>query len=349
MLYLIIKTEFMRSIIIVLLHIPFVSPLLAQNSIEDILEQGIKYHDQGNYDKAIEVYKTALEIDPKSPVVNYEIALSYFKKGDYKKTIEYSDAVLDQKDGYMREAYLTKGSAMDLLGKTEESIKLFKKAIKKTGEHYLLYYNMAFNYLKLNDLESAEDNVIKAIENNSNHATSHLMLAQIHNYKKNPVQTLLAAHYFLFLEPSSDRSQSAYQILLENFGGNVTKDEEKPNTINISLSVGNDDEFSSVKFMIGLLEASKSSEENKDKTDDEMFVENTDSFFTMMGELNENGDKGKTLWWTFYTPFFYDLAKSEHMEAYCKYISQSGNESSQQWLSDNGDKLDALDSWLQEN
>ena len=70
-----------------------VTPLLAQSSIDDLVEEGIKYHDKGDYDKAIETYKKALEINPESTLVNYEIALSYFSKGDYKLAIKYSDFI----------------------------------------------------------------------------------------------------------------------------------------------------------------------------------------------------------------------------------------------------------------
>jgi tetratricopeptide (TPR) repeat protein len=318
--------------------------IFAQNSVEDYVKEGIKYHDNGDYDKAIIAYNKALKLEPKSTLVNYEISLSYFSKGNYKDAIKYSDFVLKQKENHMLQAYLTKGSALDMLGKTKESIKLFEKALKQKEKHYLLYYNLGLNYYKLNNLDKAEENVINAIGLNSNHASSHLMLANIQNQKGNSVQTLLATHYFLFLEPNSKRSKEAYQILQNNFDGNVSKDSTKPKTINIMLSSNNDSQFGAAELMISMLEASKSLEENEGKTDDEMFIENTESFFKVLGELKKK--KNKEIWWTFYTTFFYDLAKSEHLETYCKYISQSVNESSQKWLTENNNKLTEFDTWL---
>lgn len=318
----------------------------AQSSIEDFVKEGIQYHDNGEYDKAIESYEKALNINPKSPLANYEIAYSYFSKGDYKKAIKYSDAVLKQKKDYLLQAYITKGSSLDLIGNTKESIKVFEKAIKETGGHYLLYYNLALNYYKLRDLDKAEENAIKAIENNSNHATSHLLLANIHNQKGNSVQTLLASHYFLLLEPNTNRSITAYQILQANFGGNVTKDESKPNTINIMLSPNSDPQIGAVELMISMLEASKSIEKNEGKTEDELFIDNTESFFKVLGELKT--EENTEIWWTFYTTFFYDLAQSEHLETYCKYISQSENENSKLWLAENEDKLSDFNRWVNE-
>jgi lipopolysaccharide biosynthesis regulator YciM len=329
---------------ITLLLLLFSTHLLAQSTIEKFVKQGIEYHDNGEYDLAIETYKKALDIDQNSPLVHYEIALSFFKKGDYEETIKHSDIVLNQNADYLIQAYMAKGSALDMLGKTKKSIKLFEKAIKKSGGHYLLYYNLALNYYKLNELNKAEENVLSAIELNSNHPSSHLILANIHNSQGNSVQSLLATHYFLFLEPNTSRSIQTYQMLQENFGGNVTRDENKPNTVNIMLSINDDSQFGAAELMVSLLEASKSTEENKGKTEDELFIENTDSFFTILGELNKKKDND--IWWSFYIPFFYDIADSEHIETYCKYISQSGNKNSMEWLYENETKIEEFDKWL---
>lgn len=337
----------MKKILITSILLLSITYTYSQKSVEDYVKEGIQYHDSGNYDKAIATYKKALKIYPSSTLVNYEISMSYFGAKQYKKAIEFSDKVLDQNADYMIQAYMTKGSALDVSGKTKESIMVFEKAIKKTEGHYLLHYNLALNYYKINEFDNAELNVIKAIGMNPNHASSHLMLAKMNDSKGNSVQTLLSIHYFLFLEANSTRSLEGYDILQRNFGGNVSKDENKPNTINIMLSPNDDSQFGAAELMISLLEASRTLEENEGKSDDEIFIENTESFFKVLGELKK--DKNKEIWWTFYTPFFYDIAKSDHLETYCKYISQVENESSKKWLSDNNEKLSEFDNWLKNN
>ncbi len=334
----------MKTLVSILL-ICFTSFLIeAQSKIDAYVESGIELHNQGHYKEAIAMYKRALEIEPKSSLVNYEISFSYFELGEYEKAIEYSDKVLKNKAEHMIYAYITKGSSLDLLGKTKESIKLFEKAIKTQENHYLLYYNLALNYYKINELKKAEENVIKAIEANNSHSSSHLMLAHIHNEQGNTVQTLLASYFFLFLEPNSSRSAATYELLHQTFGKNVTVDEDKPNTINISLSPKSDSEFSSVELMVAMLTASKSLEKNEGKTNEELFVQNTESFFKVLGELKK--DSNKNIWWEFYTTFFYKLAKSNHLETFCNYISQSGNKNAEKWLDENNDKLAELDNWL---
>lgn len=322
----------------------FTTSLLAQETVDEFIEEGIQYHDKGEYDNAIKAYKKALKLDPSSTLANYEISLSYFNKGDLDRSIEYADKVLDQKGGLMIQAYLSKGSALDMKGETKESIKLFKKAIAQTEGHYLLNYNLALNYYQIGQFKDAEKNTVAAIELNSYHPSSHLLLAKINNDQGNSSKTLLAAHYFLFLEPNSSRSSEAYTMLLHTMGANVSQDPEDPNTININFSPDGDDEFRAADLMVAMLEASKALEKNEGKSDDELFIENTTSFFTVLGELNE-GDK-KDIWWNFYTPFFYGLAQSAFMEAYCMYIGQSGNERASEWLNENEEVLGVFNAWL---
>ncbi|WGF93314.1 tetratricopeptide repeat protein [Aequorivita marisscotiae] len=332
----------MKYLFFLLLTLSFTT-FFAQNNINTYIEEGIAYHDKGEYDKALATYEKALILDPQSTVVNYEMALSYFKKNDYKNTIARADMVLKKNEDNLVNAYLIKGSALDMMGEVKQSIKLFEKAMRKFPDDYLLPYNLALNHYKLNQMEEAKENVIKALENNPSHGSSHWMLANIESEQGNTVQSLLANYYFLFLEPNSSRSLDAYTMLQLNFSGNVTKGKDEAITINISMSDG-DDPFSAAALMLGLMGASNMLPENADKTSEELFVENTNSFFQVLGELKKEKEKG--LYWNFYVPFFYDLAKSNHLEAYCMYISQSGNENAEAWLNENSEKLKAFAAWL---
>ena len=259
-----------------------------QVSIESYVKEGIQFHDKGEFDQAIEKYQKALAIDPKSALVNFEISFSYMAKGDYSKALKYSDIVLKLKGDYMLEAYINKGSCLDNMGEPKKAIKAFKKGIKKTNGHYLLYFNMALTYLKMGNTDDAQANAIKAIELSPSHGTSHLILATISRDLRNTAEAILSAHYFLMLEPTTSRSQVGYDILMENFQSNTSNEKGKPTTINISFNPESNSEFKGAGLMIGLLQASGSLEENEGKSQEEMFVKNTKSIFTYLGQLNED-------------------------------------------------------------
>jgi tetratricopeptide (TPR) repeat protein len=319
----------------------------AQSKLETLVGEGIELFDKGEYDKAIEKYKKALAIDSKSDLVNYEIALTYLQKKDYKKVIEHTDVVLKQKDSkHLLAAYLAKGSAVDLMGETEKSIKIFEEAIQKVGKDYLLYYNLAFNHFKLKHYKETAEYADKAIQENPNHASSHLLLALSNDALHNRTQTVLAASFFLLLEPNSKRAVDVFSLLKESLSGDV--DKKDANTTNITISSTNT-EFSSLDLMIAMLEASKSLEENKNKSEDEMFVKNMTSIFKSFGEIKENTKNKGNIYWDFYIPFFVKIANSEHIETYCNYISQSSNENAKKWLKQNSSKLESFAKWMESN
>lgn len=321
--------------------------LYSQISVDSLVEVGIQYHDNGEFVQAIETYKTALEIEPNSPLVNYEIALTYMYSGDYQNAIKHSDKVIKRNDKYLLQAYLVKGSCLDYLGKTKESIKLFKKGIKKFGDDHLLYYNLGYNYYNIKEFDKAEEAFIKAINTKANHASSHLFLGYLMYEKKQRVQSLLSLHFFLLLEPNSERSQNAYNLLQSQLSGGVERNQEEPGKIDIFLSPDQlKSEFGIIDMMITILEASKSLEENEGKSDDQMFIENTTSFFKILGEHKTKENTG--FWWDFYVPFFYLIAESEHIDTYCYYISQSTKETAADWLKENEKRVTDFAKWLSE-
>lgn len=318
----------------------------AQKSLDSLVTIGVQYHENGAYDLAIKKYKEALEIDPKSPLANYELSMTYMYTEEFDKALKHCDVVLEQKELYILETYITKGSCLDYLGDTEASLKLFKKALKKFGDHHLLYYNLAYDYYKLREEQKAEEALIKAIDLSPGHASSHLLLGFLKAEQKEKSQSLLCLHYFLFLEPDSERSLAAYDLLMEQFGGNVQQNPDKPDEITISFDGGDKkSEFSAADLMISMLEAIKSLEKNEGKSEEEMFIENTTSFFKILGELKQ--EKSKGLWWEFYIPLFYAISESEFMDVYCNYISIGGNQNAGGWIHDNQDKIKEFINWLQ--
>ena len=206
---------------------------------------------------------------------------------------------------------------------------------------------MGYNYYNLKEYDKAEEALINAINTKPDHASSHLLLGYNMTDKNQKVQSLLCLHYFLFLEPNSERAKTAYNQLQEKLSGNVERDKDKPEQINIYIDPDqSESEFAAAAMMIPMLETSKSLEENKSKSEEELFIENTSSFFTILGELKKKKNKG--LWWDFYIPFFYEIAKSEHIDTYCYYISQSSNSKANDWLKGNEMKINEFDKWLKE-
>lgn len=334
----------MKIKIFVLICIAFIAnSLVAQSEeVDKLVKEGVKYYDNGDFKAAIKSYEEALKLEPNSLLVNYEIAMTYFALKDYEKAIEHSDVVIQNNTLYLDQAFVVKGSSQDLLGKPDDAIKTYKSALKDYPDNYLLHYNLGLTYYNSQDLKNAEKSVQKALGHKSNHASSHMLLSLIMLDKKSRVKALLALYNFLLIEPKGKRASNALnQIKIQTSKG-VTKDGEK--TINIQLLDTKDtDEFKAAEMMISMLEASKNLEENIKKSEQELFVENTSSFFSVLGELKkeQNG-----FWWDYYVSYFYAMKKENHVEALCYYISQSKKQADiSKWLEENTDKVDALLIW----
>lgn len=308
--------------------------------IEDLVRKGIEFHDKGEYKKAIELYQKALIIDPNSSLANYEIAFSYFSDKDYKNAEIYSKKVIDQKDDNLLHAYITYGNALDMQGKTKKAIQIYEKAMKDF-DNYLLYYNYAVTCLNSGDIDHAYDGAVKAINNNISHASSHLILSKIMEKKGSRIKSMLPLYFFLLLEPDSERAANEYETLRNYIDHGVTQTSEKK--INVVVPMDKDPDFGAAEMMISLSKASNTLEENKSKPDLELFAENNDKLFKILGQLKKDNSG---FWWDLYVPFFYEIANKNLTKPFSYYISLSKGDDTNKWIESNKDEYEKFIKWI---
>lgn len=310
--------------------------------IADLVKKGIAMHDKGEYANAVSWYEKVLVLEPKSPQANYEIASSFLALKNYNDAIKHADIVINTNIDYMDQAYIIKGTALDLKGEPQEAIKAYKKGIQKYASNQLLYYNLALTTFKIKDYNETEVALQQSLKLNPSHASSHFILALNMLFKEQRVKGIMALYNYLLLEPKSERTASALQTLEEELQKGVKKDEDQTTTVILSQPVAAADEFKTAEIMLGLLQASKNNEANKGKSAEQLFVENSQSFFSVLGELKKDN---KGFWWDFYVDYFYTLATNHHTEAFCYYITQSKGSAYNEWLKDNMPKIEAFSTW----
>ena len=312
------------------------------SDVKRLIEQGAALHDEGNYVGAIEKYQEALRIDKNSALANYEISSSYFASKEYEKAIRYSDVLIAGKMEFSDQAYIVKGSALDMMEKPKEAVKSYKEGIREFPKNYLLHYNLAYTYYNMRDVKATEEALQHALRLNPEHASSHLLLGFLMSDKGNRVKSLLALYNFLLLEPKGKRATSAYELVQAQLKQGVKKDTEKNTTITLS-DTKESDEFRAAELMLSLTEAAKGLEKNENKNQYELFSDQTKSFFTVLGELK---NKNKGFWWDFYVDFFYTLTEKSYAEPLSYYISQSlQDDKINSWMITHKDQVDALSAW----
>jgi len=334
----------MKKIIIpLILSTFFLHPSFGQsNNIKELVNEGVKFHDEGNYQEAISTYKKALEIDANSELVNYEISMSYFANNEYENALEFSEKGLRKDSRYYQHSAVIYGSCLDELGNTKKAIKFYKNTIKDFPTDYLLRYNLAVSYSKIGQNDDAVKYLIDGILNNNLHPSSHYMLGQIMYQEGHRVKSILPLYNFLLLEPQSNRSEEALNLLLNQLNEGVSKKSDKEIDVTIPMVTKKSDGFGAVEMMISLTSASRYTEENKEKSDIELFYESSESIFNILGELKK---EQQGLWWDYYVPLLSGISKNELAKPFCYYISLT-KKPANTWLDQNSEEVDKLFAYL---
>ncbi|MFA7301899.1 MAG: tetratricopeptide repeat protein [Candidatus Shapirobacteria bacterium] len=314
------------------------------DKIKELVSQGTELHDQGKYDEAISKYKAALEIDKNSTLANYELSFTYMAAEQYDNAVKYSKIVIEQNAENQHGAYIVLGSSFDMLNKPDKAIKAYQEGLEKFPNSNLLNYNLALTSYKQKDYDNAEKASINAIIAKPSHGTSHIILSATVKAKGERVKSILPLYYFLMLEPNSKRSLINYNSLVDQLGQGVKEENEKNITVHVPNSSTKDSFFGAADMMISLLAASRYTEENKNKSEMDFFIETNKGFFSVLGELKK---ENKGFWWDLYVTKFYDLVQSDNCEAFSYYISQSTNSADvNKWISDNADKMQKFKDWM---
>lgn len=328
-------TKIKKAFFIFLFSSFSITTAFAQEAQNNFVIEGIKLYDKKDYEGALEMYKKALTSNPASVQAKYEMASAYLQLKDYANAIKYSDQVIAAKKDYVDQAYILKGSALDYLLKPMEAVNTYKQAIKKFPKNQLLHYNLALTSFNLKEYKETDAALQQSLKLNPQHASSHFLLGLSMVTQGKRVQGMLALYNFLLIEPKSKKSASVLESL---------HDEWKKGSSKTATAKKETDEFYTANLMLDVLESSKNNEANKNKPALVLFADNTNSFFTILGESKK--DK-KGFWWNFYVDYFYKLASSKHTEALCYYITQSKDGAYDEWIKekDNLKKMEAFSEW----
>ena len=133
------------------------------SSNPDFYDQGTREYNEGKYQTAIETYSKAIDLDPND-------ALSYYGRAKAKSMLnrdlsainDYTIALAINSD--LGEAYLGRGISELLTEQYNLSLKDLEKARDYLPNDEALYFSMAYDKSKLNDLKGALEGYNKAAQ-----------------------------------------------------------------------------------------------------------------------------------------------------------------------------------------
>jgi tetratricopeptide (TPR) repeat protein len=143
-------------------------------AVKKLVDQGVQFHEQGQYDEAIAKYKEAEKKDPKSALVKYEMAFTYHAKRDLDKSLTYARAATRLKtDGIEENLYSLLGTVYDDKGMPDSALAVYREAFAKVPNSFNIPYNASITYMRMNNADSAYAWIKRSINNSRVHEGSH--------------------------------------------------------------------------------------------------------------------------------------------------------------------------------
>lgn len=196
--------------------------------------------DNGMPQNAVElITRKVLPKHKKDYVVNYELALAYFRAKEYQKSVDILIPLLKHKS-VTSSTYQLLGSSYDLLGKRNEAMSVYNKGIErnlsKIGRLYLELGNI---YLSEKKYDNAVDCYENGILAEPGFSSNYYWMARL-LYNISPIWSLIYGEAFCLLEQGSQRNSDIRNMLSTIYAKNsvVSKDSS------LRLDMGHDHNIS---------------------------------------------------------------------------------------------------------
>ena len=332
-------------------HLPFIiiifSFLLSQKAIAQIsepdstashiqIEKGITLYDEGKYDEALAIFNKVSICDPNYSWACYESALTYYVQENLDAALAKCREADDLKPDDVATISLI-GSILDDMGKTSEAIIYLNQALSTSPYNRSLLYNLATCYFRANELEKAEQTIIRNIRINPYHKNSHLLLAKVNFYMGRIAQSYLAYNMAIILNP-----QVSYITEFENAISGKLDSLSHPYKYPYPAGVdhSNWDECS------WFLKSEMAFKENfeYDYRINYLTTRQSLMLFRKLNFLSSDTSVYSQL----YARFFTEMMKKDYFEAFIFYsYKNSGNKVVNEWYEKNMPKNDAFVNWAQ--
>lgn len=133
-------------------------PLWGQAGREKVLE-GNRNYSEGDYDKALELYREALEENPDSPAIRFNLGDAQFKKEEMDDAADsFSQALQSEDPGIKSRAQYNLGNSLYRQGRLQESLSAYREALKLAPGDRDAKHNLEFVLKQLQEQQQQQKN-----------------------------------------------------------------------------------------------------------------------------------------------------------------------------------------------
>ena len=135
--------------------------------------RGLAYDSKGDYDRALEDFSKAIELEPDYADSYNNCGVIYSRKGDYDRALEDFSKAIELEPDYAN-AYNNRGATYEKNGDYDRALEDCSKAIELKPDYADAYYNRGVVYYRKGDYDRALEDCSKAIELKPDYASAYI-------------------------------------------------------------------------------------------------------------------------------------------------------------------------------
>lgn len=302
---------------------------LSDQDFQARLDEATQLHDEGRFDAALAAFDALLQARPDDSTVLCEMGNTYLAAQRPKDAVRVSARGLEQKSANVAFCSTVLGSAYDSQGELQAAERVFQRAVKNAPDNAMLRFNFGVNLSKQGRNADAVKQYERALLLRPEHASSWRALGLAWQSAGERGRAFAAFSRFLTLEPDSPRSADAAKSLHDLLFQGVTDEGPDPETgqgrINISLAPPKkrNDPAGAHAMALGVVAASRYTEDWKDKTDNQFFAHAFETTLSILEELGASDRKEDAFWREQVLAYFREARGAGHLEAMAWSIRRS--------------------------
>lgn len=190
------------------------SQVMARNISEsdNLFLEGNKFFAQNNYEKAIELYNKAIQLNPSQWGYYFNLALAYKKANQAEKALENFKKVLELNPSSFS-ANKEMGEILALSENWPEAQKYYERAIEISPDDPDGFYNLGVCLTNQGQSEAALRAFLKTIELKNDYAEAYYQLGTLYISQNKVDKAIFSLEKFLELAPQHQKANLARQLL----------------------------------------------------------------------------------------------------------------------------------------
>jgi len=173
----------------------------------------VAYRGLGEVEKAIAEYEKALKINPDFPEALSNLGGQYFRQGDIEKAVTYFKKAVKAYPNFIQ-ALSNLGAALNKQGRAKEALPHIKQALSLDPEFGVAYFNMGNALFQLDHLEEAEKAYNTAVTMGIDFLSLHWKLHKIYLKQNLRNEAMAELKIILQMDPENEAARKKFQEML---------------------------------------------------------------------------------------------------------------------------------------